>query len=179
MRTLIYKRTHSGDPDPETGVFGNNDCEGSVRDWDYGAVIGVGGISAEPRRHGIAGKLTWVGIGPQKLFDSSDTRGPRVTFRHFLYFGEYGPLLTKSIRRWRGICTRRTEGTQCTHRPPQEGPPSTATSKPFFALPWLRRLLVDQLNRTSEKSAIGAVRDQSGALRPRHRPFKSRDCAGD
>ena len=29
MRTLIYKRTHTGDPDPKTGVFGNNDCMGS------------------------------------------------------------------------------------------------------------------------------------------------------
>jgi hypothetical protein len=35
MRTLIYKRTHSGDPDPETGIFGNHDCEGEVRDWAF------------------------------------------------------------------------------------------------------------------------------------------------
>jgi hypothetical protein len=52
MRTLIYKRTHTGDPDPETGVFGNNDCMGEVRCWDFDAVIGIGGIGEEPRRYG-------------------------------------------------------------------------------------------------------------------------------
>lgn len=44
MRTLIYKRTHSGDPDSESGVFGNHDCMGSVKGWQYDAVIGIGGI---------------------------------------------------------------------------------------------------------------------------------------
>ena len=32
MRTLIYKRTHSGDPDPTSGRFGVRDCMGKVRD---------------------------------------------------------------------------------------------------------------------------------------------------
>ena len=98
MRTLIYKRTHNGDPNPETGLFGNNDCEGQNRAWDFDAVIGIGGISAEPRRHGIAGKLTWIGIGPQKLFDNRDSRGPQVRFRHFWYLGEHGPLLEKKYQ---------------------------------------------------------------------------------
>ena len=56
MRTLIYKRTHSGDPDPESGVFGNNDCMGRVKGWQYDAVIGIGGIGQEPTRYGIAGR---------------------------------------------------------------------------------------------------------------------------
>lgn len=93
MRTLIYKRTHSNDPDPETGVFGNRDCMGQVRAWDFDAVIGIGGVGDEPKRHGIAGKLTWIGIGPQKFFDDPDRRGPQLVFRHFKYFGEDGPLL--------------------------------------------------------------------------------------
>ena len=42
MRTLIYKRTHPGDPD-EKGRFGICDCMGRVRAWDFEAVIGVGG----------------------------------------------------------------------------------------------------------------------------------------
>src|SRR3989442_10716413 len=95
MRTLIYKRTHSNDPDPRTGVFGNRDCMGQVRAWDFDAVIGIGGVGDEPRRHRIAGKLTWIGIGPQRLYDDPDRRGPQVTFRHFLYLGENGPLLAK------------------------------------------------------------------------------------
>ncbi len=75
MRTLRYKRTHSNDPDPKTGVFGNRDCMGQVRAWDFDAVIGVGGVGDEPKRHGIAGRLTWIGIGPQKFFDDPDSRG--------------------------------------------------------------------------------------------------------
>lgn len=90
MRTLIYKRTHSGDPDPATGVFGNNGCMGRDRAWSFDAVIGVGGIGREPERHCIARKLTWVGIGPHK---TGDPHRPLVTFDHFLYYGEKGPLL--------------------------------------------------------------------------------------
>src|SRR5437870_524960 len=91
MRTLIYKRTHNGDPDPETGIFGNHDCMGKVRDRAFDAVIGVGGIGQEPQSYGIAGKLTWVGIGPRTI--GRTHRGARLTFRHFSYYGQAGPLL--------------------------------------------------------------------------------------
>ncbi len=100
MRTLIYKRTHSGDPCPRAGVFGNHNCMGSVRGWCYDAVIGVGGIGRECCK-GIAGKLTWVGIGPKK---KGDARCPKVTFDHFVHYGEKGkdlltefPLLARRI----------------------------------------------------------------------------------
>jgi hypothetical protein len=94
MRTLIYKRTHSGDPDPRTGIFGNNDCMKSVRGWPFTAVKGIGGIGREPQNKGIAGKLTWVGVGAHKTCDDSDHADrPLVTFDHFLYYGEEGPLL--------------------------------------------------------------------------------------
>jgi hypothetical protein len=92
LQIFIYKRTHSGDPDPRTGVFGNNDCMGRDRGWQYDAVIGIGGVGAEPRRHGIAKKLTWIGIGPHQNKTAS-LRGPRVTFDHFLYYGDKGPML--------------------------------------------------------------------------------------
>lgn len=90
MRTLIYKRTHSGDPDPQSGVFGNHDCMRTVRGRQYDAVIGVGGISHEAERNGIARKVTWIGIAPHK---NGDPDRPQVTFDHFLYYGEKGPLL--------------------------------------------------------------------------------------
>lgn len=99
MQTLIYKRTHEGDPNPKTGVFGNCDCMGSVRGWDFDAVIGIGGVGQEPQRHRIAGKLTWIGIDPKKIFGDParpNGRGPRVTFRHFLYLGKDGPLLEET-----------------------------------------------------------------------------------
>lgn len=94
MRTLIYKRTHNGDPDPLTGEFGCNDCMGSVRGWQFDAVIGIGGIGAQSRRHGLAGRLTWIGIGARKIDDPDRPWAPRVRFRHFWYKGERGPLLT-------------------------------------------------------------------------------------
>lgn len=90
MKTLVYKRTHSGDPD-EQGRFGVHDCMGGVRGWDYEAVIGVGGTGDEPRRWGIAEKLTWIGIGPHRA--PGTLRGPLVTFDHFLYYGPKGPRL--------------------------------------------------------------------------------------
>lgn len=90
MRTLVYKRTHNGDPD-EQGCFGIHDCMGRVRTWGYEAVIGVGGTGDEPRSWGIAEKINWVGIGPHKR--PGTPRGPFVTFDHFLYFGEKGPAL--------------------------------------------------------------------------------------
>jgi|ERR1022692_1151796 hypothetical protein len=91
MRTLVYKRTHNGDPD-SLGQFGIHDCMGSVRARDYEAVIGVGGIGDEPRKHGIAAKINWIGVGPHK-FGRADR--PLVTFDHFLYFGEKGPPLNQ------------------------------------------------------------------------------------
>jgi hypothetical protein len=91
MRTLIYKRTHSGDPDPNTGVFGNHDCMGGVRSWPFDAVIGIGGVGQQAKSQCIAGKLTWIGIGPQVIDHSA--RGPELIFNHFWYRGDEGPLL--------------------------------------------------------------------------------------
>jgi hypothetical protein len=89
---LIYKRTHCGDPDPETGEFGNNDCMGQIRGWCFDAVIGVGGVGEEPQQNGIARKVTWIGVGAHKR-EVADKFGPLVTFDHFLNYGKRGPLL--------------------------------------------------------------------------------------
>jgi len=91
MRTLIYKRTHPGDPDPD-GRFGIHDCMGRVRSWKFDAVIGVGGIGAEPRSHGLEGKVNWIGIGPHRR-TVAGKRGPVVTFDHFWFRGPDGPRL--------------------------------------------------------------------------------------
>lgn len=90
MRVLIYKRTHSGDPDPVTGVFGNNHCMGRVRGWVFDAVIGVGGIGTYAQAENIAGLLTWIGIGAHK---TGNLRTPQVTFDHFWYRGDRVPRL--------------------------------------------------------------------------------------
>lgn len=88
MRVLVYKRTHTGDPD-ERGVFGVNDCMGKVRALKYDAVIGVGGIGAEPIREGICGKITWIAINPR--YGTIHKRGPLVSFERFLLFDKGGP----------------------------------------------------------------------------------------
>jgi hypothetical protein len=85
MRTLIYKRTHPGDPDRK-GRFGIEDCMGQVRTWRFDAVIGVGGIGAEPKSHG----LDRVGTA---------RRGPVLTFDHFWLRESRGPSFTKMAPR--------------------------------------------------------------------------------
>lgn len=93
MRTLIYKRTHTGDPD-RNGWFGIYDCMGRVRTWEFDAVIGVGGMGAEPTSHGIDGLVTWIGIGPHKI-PAAGGRGPLVTFDHFVLFDAAGPSFAR------------------------------------------------------------------------------------
>jgi hypothetical protein len=87
----MYKRTHPGDPDVR-GRFGIQDCMGRVRTWAFDAVIGVGGISAEPESYGLAGRVNWIGIGPHKRA-VANKRGPIVTFDHFVLYGSRGPIL--------------------------------------------------------------------------------------
>jgi hypothetical protein len=82
--------THTGDPD-EQGRFGINDCMGEVRNRDFDAVIGIGGISAWPKSCGIDRRITWVGLGPTK--HPSHDSAPIVTFEHFVLLDEKGPLL--------------------------------------------------------------------------------------
>lgn len=89
MRTLIYKRTHPGDPDSE-GQFGIQDCMGKVRKWDFEAVIGVGGIGSESSGHGLAEKINWIGIGLHTRTEIGK-RGPVVTFDHFILWETDGP----------------------------------------------------------------------------------------
>lgn len=88
MRTLIYKRTHPGDPDAH-GHFGIHDCMGQVRSWNFDSVIGVGGIGAEPSSHGLDGKINWIGIGARK-HERPGARGPLVTFSHFVLYEDKG-----------------------------------------------------------------------------------------
>lgn len=62
---------------------------GVVRDREYDAVIGVGGIGSEAQTSGIARMVNWIGVGPHKRYVGK--RGPEVTFDHFVYFGLDGP----------------------------------------------------------------------------------------
>ncbi len=95
MNTLIYKRTHRGDPN-KSGVFGVHDCMGRVRHWNFDAVIGVGGKSPWRGHEGIAYRINWIGIKPSKT-EARDPRrkGPLVTFERFVLYDEHGPKLKK------------------------------------------------------------------------------------
>ena len=90
MKILTYKRTHIGDPSPN-GVFGVGNCMRRVRNYDFDAVIGVGGISYEPRRLGISGKVNWIGCTPYKRRTQSGF--VLVKFKYFKLFEESGPML--------------------------------------------------------------------------------------
>jgi hypothetical protein len=103
MNTLVYKRTHKGDPD-NSEIFGIHDCMGPVRGGPFDAVIGVGGKSPWSGDEGIALKINWVGINPSRSDASSPAwdgrrrpdwskyfRGPLVTFDRFVLLDEEGP----------------------------------------------------------------------------------------
>lgn len=91
-RILVYKRTHIGDPDPKTKVFGNNDCMGGVRGYKFDAVIGVGGIGAKPKRDAIDRRITWIGLEPRKRLVPRK-KGPEVRFRACSVWDAKGPEL--------------------------------------------------------------------------------------
>jgi hypothetical protein len=93
-RILIYKRTHTGDPDYK-GRFGINDCMGKVRNRNYDAVIGLGGKRPWKGFSKIAYRLNWVGINPIK-HKCRDRRGKLVTFSKFFLYNEDG-LFIKDI----------------------------------------------------------------------------------
>lgn len=103
MNVFIYIRTHINDP-CECGTFGVCDCMGSFRNYNYDAVLGIGGKSPWKGCENIAQRLTWVGICPHKKDPPagktcSETkkrfRGPLVTFEHFCLMNEKGPLLSE------------------------------------------------------------------------------------
>jgi len=114
MKILIYRRTHTGDPDVETHRFGIHDCMGKVRDWDYDAVIGIGGAHPDPGHEGIKKKITWVGITPIKPEKTeageadanivkeinpefSGFRGRIVEFEKFVLWDEEGPEVSEYL----------------------------------------------------------------------------------
>ena len=88
MKVLIYKRTHKGDPD-NNGVFGNQDCMGKIRNWDYDAVIGIGGNAPWKEDADIKHKINWIGLDPKKI-NSPNKRGDVVVFSHFELYEETG-----------------------------------------------------------------------------------------
>jgi hypothetical protein len=92
MRVLTYKRTHTGDPDAR-GIFGSSDCMGSVRDLAFDAVVGIGSLSPWRDDEAIAGKITWIGVGPHRSRGS--WRGAQVSFDRFLLLDGEGPKVAE------------------------------------------------------------------------------------
>lgn len=106
MATLVYKMTHSGDPDTDLGCWGVSDCMGRVRGYDFEAVIGIGGRSWWTNETNRAGELIWIGIAPQQI--PGGKRGPKLAFTHFRHFqngemmlSEVSPKLDKAMRKRR------------------------------------------------------------------------------
>src|SRR5438552_18298158 len=90
MNTLIYKRTHRGDPN-ESGVFGVWNCMGQIRGWEFDTVIGIGGKGPWRGHEGIAYRVNWIGLNPSKT--DVGLTGPHVTFEHFVLYDDNGPEL--------------------------------------------------------------------------------------
>lgn len=88
MKVLIYKRTHTGDPDGK-GIFGIQDCMGRMRDWYFDAVIGIGGKAPWKDHVEIKQKINWIGLGPKKI-SAPGGRGAMIVFDHFELFEEKG-----------------------------------------------------------------------------------------
>ena len=65
---------------------------GQVREYDFDAVIGIGGIGAEPRSYGIDRKINWVGINAKKKHHALGYSSI-ITFEHFALFEDRGPML--------------------------------------------------------------------------------------
>lgn len=90
LNTLVYKRTHRGDPD-ERGIFGVDDCMGRVRRLDFNAVIGVGGKRPDSGHEGIARRVNWIGIGREER--GMNKRGPCWSFEFYRLLNDDGPEL--------------------------------------------------------------------------------------
>ncbi|MDN3685522.1 hypothetical protein QW180_26090 [Vibrio sinaloensis] len=89
---LVYKRTHVGDPNGK-GEFGVKDCMGEIRDYDFDAVIGVGGLGNEPCSYGIDRKINWVGIKPTRMNGSEAHRADILKFeKKFVLLESSGPI---------------------------------------------------------------------------------------
>src|SRR5438105_13078156 len=95
MDTLVYKMTHKGDPDPEFGFWGVEDCMGQIRGYDFDAVIAIGGRSWWADQTGRTGEIVWIGLNPQ-VMAVKGKRGPLIRFAHFRYFRE-GDLMLRTI----------------------------------------------------------------------------------
>ena len=96
MNTLIYKRTHKGDPDGKSRTFGIHECMGPVRRWNFDSVIGVGGSCPWPCHEGIANRINWIGIEPHKTKSRNRKwRGPLVRFERFVLYDDKGPQLKR------------------------------------------------------------------------------------
>lgn len=96
LRVFVYKRTHTGDP-CERGVFGCADCMGSLRNWNFDAAIGIGGLNPWPGCEGIRGKVNWIGIGRHQVGAQVRSEGKRPNamwaFAHFGLMDGQGPVL--------------------------------------------------------------------------------------
>jgi hypothetical protein len=88
-QVLIYKRTHTGDPDPY-GTFGYGDCMGRIRGYAYDAVIGIGVSTPWPGDEGIADRITWVGVGPQQVGIHPTRGAPLIRFKRWSVFDAKG-----------------------------------------------------------------------------------------
>ena len=67
---------------------------GRVRNLNFDAVIGIGGIGHQAHSNAIDRKINWIGITPK--MHSKTSRGRSVTFEHFYLYEKSGPDLQQA-----------------------------------------------------------------------------------
>ena len=117
---------------------------GRVRAYAYDAVIGIGGIGAEPKSFDIDRKLNWVGIAPRRPVRGNGV----VTFEHFVLFDENGPLLKELAPR----LARRMYGRNA--RILLDGYSAQQQAEAEEVLRWSRGHSAEQLNGASRAARI-------------------------
>jgi hypothetical protein len=69
---------------------------GRVREWNFDAVIGLGGKRPWPGHKDIAKRVNWIGINPSKTkAPNGNWKGPLVRFERFVLYDEKGPELKR------------------------------------------------------------------------------------
>ena len=159
---LIYKRTHSGDPD-EAGQFGINDCMGQVRRWNFDAVIGVGGVGAKARSLGIDERVNWIGIGPHKEVVAGTARSSR-DLRSFCSIRREGAKVRASGAYARPAnlfkkCASADEWTEPDGRARGSGHPAAGQERSAVAVP-SRECRLDAQGVFAEKARASEQGDQ-------------------
>lgn len=70
---------------------------GSIRNLQFDAVIGIGALTSTAKRHGINGRINWIGVGAHRQWSGPVERKhvALLRFERFLLMDSDGPFVDK------------------------------------------------------------------------------------